>query len=71
MARMPPTATGAVNTETSIVYVIFSRVVSSSDGVVWVQLLQEQGAEDTLSYMQTYWVDIHGKNEHFWEVWQA
>ncbi|KAG6834070.1 hypothetical protein H0H93_012163, partial [Arthromyces matolae] len=31
------------------------------------QLLSEQGAQDTLDFMQTYWVDYHGQNEHFWE----
>ncbi|KAM5536034.1 hypothetical protein V8D89_010292 [Ganoderma adspersum] len=30
-------------------------------------LLTDQGASDTLSYMQQYWVDINGKNEQFWE----
>ncbi|KAI9462935.1 ribonuclease T2-like protein [Russula earlei] len=31
------------------------------------QLLTDQGASDTLSFMKTYWVDIHGQNEQFWE----
>ncbi|KAF9531911.1 ribonuclease T2 [Crepidotus variabilis] len=30
-------------------------------------LLTNQGASDTLSYMNTYWVDINGQNEQFWE----
>nr|BAF94337.1 ribonuclease T2 [Lenzites betulinus]BAG12851.1 ribonuclease T2 [Lenzites betulinus] len=30
-------------------------------------LLTDQGAEDTLDFMQTYWVDFEGKNEEFWE----
>lgn len=30
-------------------------------------LLQSQGASDTLDYMQTYWVNINGDNEEFWE----
>ncbi|KAK0465544.1 ribonuclease T2 [Desarmillaria tabescens] len=30
-------------------------------------LLTSNGASDTLSYMQTYWVDINGDNEEFWE----
>nr|VWO94283.1 Ribonuclease T2 [Ganoderma boninense] len=30
-------------------------------------LLTDQGASDTLSYMQQYWVDINGNNEQFWE----
>jgi len=30
-------------------------------------LLSAQGASDTLSYMNTYWVDINGQNEQFWE----
>ncbi|KAI0081055.1 RNase Gf29 [Panus rudis PR-1116 ss-1] len=30
-------------------------------------LLTSQGASDTLSFMQTHWVDINGKNEQFWE----
>ncbi|KAI0257090.1 ribonuclease T2-like protein [Lactifluus subvellereus] len=30
-------------------------------------LLRDQGAGDTLSYMERYWVDYHGQNEHFWE----
>ncbi|KAJ6566003.1 ribonuclease [Mycena sp. CBHHK59/15] len=31
------------------------------------QLLTNQGASDTLSYMQTYWKDINGNDETFWE----
>jgi hypothetical protein len=31
MANIPPTATGVVITQTSVVYVVCSRVVSSSD----------------------------------------
>jgi len=30
-------------------------------------LLREQGADETLSFMDRYWVDIHGRNERFWE----
>ncbi|KAJ7073784.1 ribonuclease T2-like protein [Mycena amicta] len=30
-------------------------------------LLEDQGAQDTLDFMKTYWVDIHGKDETFWE----
>ncbi|KAI8981149.1 ribonuclease T2 [Trametes punicea] len=30
-------------------------------------LLTEQGASDTLAFMQEYWVDIDGQNEEFWE----
>ncbi|KAI0322989.1 ribonuclease T2-like protein [Amylostereum chailletii] len=30
-------------------------------------LLTAQGASDTLSFMQQFWVDINGKNEQFWE----
>ncbi|KAG7452272.1 ribonuclease T2 [Guyanagaster necrorhizus] len=30
-------------------------------------LLTDNDAGDTLSYMQTYWVDIDGDNEEFWE----
>ncbi|KAF7364033.1 RNase Gf29 [Mycena sanguinolenta] len=30
-------------------------------------LLSDQGADDTLNFMNTYWVDINGKNEQFWE----
>ncbi|KAK2460431.1 hypothetical protein APHAL10511_007596 [Amanita phalloides] len=30
-------------------------------------LLTNQGAGDTLSFMHKYWVDIHGDNEHFWQ----
>ncbi|KAI0094445.1 ribonuclease T2 [Irpex rosettiformis] len=30
-------------------------------------LLTAQGASDTLSFMETYWVDINGQNEQFWE----
>ncbi|KAI0322988.1 base non-specific acid ribonuclease [Amylostereum chailletii] len=30
-------------------------------------LLTDQGASDTLDFMQQYWVDINGKNEQFWE----
>ncbi|KIK04439.1 hypothetical protein K443DRAFT_647441 [Laccaria amethystina LaAM-08-1] len=30
-------------------------------------LLTANGASDTLAFMQTYWVDINGDNENFWE----
>ncbi|KAF9041793.1 ribonuclease T2 [Hymenopellis radicata] len=30
-------------------------------------LLNDNGASSTLSYMQTYWVDINGDDESFWE----
>ncbi|KAH9928447.1 ribonuclease T2 [Epithele typhae] len=30
-------------------------------------LLTDQGASDTLSFMQQFWVDIDGRNERFWE----
>ncbi|KAH0591081.1 hypothetical protein H2248_001187 [Termitomyces sp. 'cryptogamus'] len=30
-------------------------------------LLTAQGASDTLNFMKTYWVDINGENEQFWE----
>ncbi|KAF9055930.1 ribonuclease T2 [Panaeolus papilionaceus] len=30
-------------------------------------LLSNNGASDTLAYMQTHWVDINGNNEKFWE----
>ncbi|KAI0257086.1 ribonuclease T2-like protein [Lactifluus subvellereus] len=30
-------------------------------------LLTNQGASDTLSFMQDFWVDINGQNEQFWE----
>ncbi|KAI0639927.1 ribonuclease T2 [Trametes polyzona] len=30
-------------------------------------LLTAQGASDTLSFMQQFWVDINGQNERFWE----
>ncbi|EIW64001.1 ribonuclease T2 [Trametes versicolor FP-101664 SS1] len=30
-------------------------------------LLTAQGASDTLSFMQEFWVDINGANEKFWE----
>ncbi|KAK7695044.1 hypothetical protein QCA50_002232 [Cerrena zonata] len=30
-------------------------------------LLTAQGASDTLSFMNTHWVDINGQNEKFWE----
>jgi len=30
-------------------------------------LLADQGASDTLEYMQTYWVPMDGTLEHFWE----
>ncbi|KAI0297546.1 ribonuclease T2-like protein [Multifurca ochricompacta] len=35
-------------------------------------LLTSQGASDTLSFMQQFWVDINGQNEQFWEhEWAA
>ncbi|KAH7925177.1 ribonuclease T2 [Leucogyrophana mollusca] len=30
-------------------------------------LLVDQGASDTLSFMETYWVNINGNNEELWE----
>ncbi|KAH9964277.1 ribonuclease T2 [Russula dissimulans] len=30
-------------------------------------IVSNQGATDTLSYMEEYWVDINGQNERFWE----
>lgn len=30
-------------------------------------LLTDNGATDTLNFMETYWVDMHGENEQFWE----
>ncbi|KAJ7154188.1 ribonuclease T2-like protein [Mycena filopes] len=30
-------------------------------------LLSDHGAADTLDFMKTYWVDINGKDETFWE----
>jgi len=30
-------------------------------------LLTDQGASDTLDFMNTFWVDIRGRNEQFWE----
>ncbi|KAI0630578.1 ribonuclease T2 [Trametes polyzona] len=30
-------------------------------------LLEDQGAEDTLAFMQEFWVDLDGRNEEFWE----
>jgi ribonuclease T2 len=30
-------------------------------------LLKAQGAGDTLSFMDEYWVDMNGDNEHFWQ----
>jgi ribonuclease T2 len=29
--------------------------------------LTDQGASDTFDYMQTFWVDINGRDEQFWE----
>ncbi|KIP11112.1 hypothetical protein PHLGIDRAFT_64365 [Phlebiopsis gigantea 11061_1 CR5-6] len=40
---------------------------SSRDYTDISSLLTAQGASDTLSYMQKYWVDINGKDETFWE----
>lgn len=31
------------------------------------ELLDSQGASDTLEYMQQYWLNNHGTNERFWE----
>jgi len=30
-------------------------------------LMQDQGADDTLSFMKKYWIDNQGRDEHFWE----
>jgi hypothetical protein len=38
--------------------------------VVWVQLMEDAGAGDTVSFMRKYWRDNKGRDEHFWEVWQ-
>ncbi|TFY83483.1 hypothetical protein EWM64_g526 [Hericium alpestre] len=40
---------------------------SSRDYTNIAGLLQDQGASDTLSFMQEFWVDINGQNEQFWE----
>ncbi|EJF67147.1 ribonuclease T2 [Dichomitus squalens LYAD-421 SS1] len=40
---------------------------SSRDYTDIAGLLTDQGASDTLSYMQEFWVDINGQNEQFWE----
>jgi len=40
---------------------------SSRDYTNIAGLLTAQGASDTLNFMQTYWVDINGQNEQFWE----
>ncbi|KAI0657023.1 RNase Gf29 [Cubamyces menziesii] len=40
---------------------------STRDYTNITDLLQDQGADDTLSFMQEYWVDINGQNEQFWE----
>ncbi|KAA1468104.1 ribonuclease T2 [Dentipellis sp. KUC8613] len=40
---------------------------SSRDYTNIASLLQNQGASDTLSFMQQFWVDINGQNEQFWE----
>nr|BAC21194.1 ribonuclease T2 [Hericium erinaceus]BAD12140.1 ribonuclease T2 [Hericium erinaceus] len=40
---------------------------SSRDYTNIAGLLQAQGASDTLSFMQEFWVDINGQNEQFWE----
>ena len=41
---------------------------SSRDYTNIADLLTDQGASDTLSFMKEYWVDINGQNERFWEV---
>ncbi|RPD65087.1 ribonuclease T2 [Lentinus tigrinus ALCF2SS1-7] len=40
---------------------------SSRDYTDIADLLTNQGASDTLSYMKEFWVDINGQNEQFWE----
>ncbi|KAI0652379.1 ribonuclease T2-like protein [Trametes meyenii] len=40
---------------------------SSRDYTDIPTLLKDQGASDTLSFMEEYWVDINGQNEQFWE----
>ncbi|KAI0275119.1 ribonuclease T2-like protein [Gloeopeniophorella convolvens] len=40
---------------------------SSRDYTNIDDLLTSQGASDTLSFMQEFWVDINGQNEQFWE----
>lgn len=36
-----------------------------------VQLLEDAGETDTLEFMKSHWIDNQGRDEHFWEVWQA
>ncbi|THG94257.1 hypothetical protein EW026_g7177 [Hermanssonia centrifuga] len=40
---------------------------SSRDYTDIAGLLTAQGASDTLSFMETFWIDINGQNEQFWE----
>ncbi|KAI0718938.1 ribonuclease T2 [Cerioporus squamosus] len=40
---------------------------SSRDYTDIADLLTNQGASDTLSFMKEFWVDINGQNEQFWE----
>ncbi|EIM92893.1 ribonuclease T2 [Stereum hirsutum FP-91666 SS1] len=40
---------------------------SSRDYTGISTLLTNQGASDTLSFMEEFWVDINGENEQFWE----
>jgi hypothetical protein len=62
-------ATRAVLIRTSVVYVVCICCPGQPPLIHLIQLLASQGAGDTLSYMKRYWVDYHGQDEHFWEVW--
>ncbi|KAF9486457.1 ribonuclease [Pholiota conissans] len=46
----------------------FSENCDSSRAYTGISsLLSNNGASDTLAFMQTHWVDINGQNEQFWE----
>ncbi|THH21239.1 hypothetical protein EW146_g285 [Bondarzewia mesenterica] len=48
----------------------FSQNCDSSRAYTGISsLLTNQGASDTLTFMEEFWVDINGANEQFWEAW--
>jgi hypothetical protein len=67
MALIPPAVTPAEHTPTSQVFSLLKAPVIPS-AVRIVPYLKLGGVLTCLVDMNTYWVDINGANEQFWEV---
>ena len=37
-------------------------------GDAWIQLLDDQGAHDTRSFLEKYMINLRHETEEFWEV---